>query len=110
MLDANFINTHFPSQIKELGEGAARADIRLHDGASLSVRKLGVVTERYVLLEVYPEGEGNVTEKKKAARRKPGGTDDVFWDKIALPYEAIAYVLLTVTPPHERPVVGFHGK
>jgi hypothetical protein len=66
------------------------------------------VQNGYVLLEIYPE-EG-VSKKSKAKRRKPGGTDDVFFDRVAVPYEHITRIFLTVVVPdseEERPFIGF---
>jgi hypothetical protein len=105
MIGADYFRTDIHDQINELGAGAARVEIHLYDGSVYSVRTLGKTDNSYVLLEVYPV-EG-VNDASEAARRKPGGTDEVFFDRVAIPYEAIAQVLLTVKDVERRPAIGF---
>ncbi len=105
MFDAEYFEKHFFAQVKELGSGACSGEVHLHGGAFFSVRSVCSVTAGYVLLEIYPN-EG-VTDDSKAARRKPGGTDEVFFDRVAVSYSTISHVLLTVKEPERRGVIGF---
>src|SRR4030042_3678595 len=105
MINADYFKTHIREQITELGSGSTTVEIRLHDGTAYSVRSLQKVMEGYVLLEVFPQ-EG-VTEESKAQRTKVGGNDEVYYDRVALPYEIISHVILTIKKKKGRPLVGF---
>jgi hypothetical protein len=105
MLDSHYFNTDIITQVNELGSGSCSLEVHLHSGRVFKVKSVGAVREGYILLEVYPE-EG-VSEITKAARQKAGGTVEVFYDRIAVPYEYIAYVYLTVTASDHKPPYGF---
>jgi hypothetical protein len=115
MFDAVYFKEHLPAQIQQLGAGACSVVVHLTDGSRFIVRGLDPdgVQSGFVLLEVYPP-EG-LTEKAKEKRRKPGGTDDVFFDRVAIPYEQITRVFLTlVVPrfeeePQSMPFIGFQA-
>ncbi len=107
MLDAEYFREHLTTQIQELGFGSCSVVIHLTDGSSLTAKSVNPkrVHDGYVLLEVFPE-EG-VTEESKAKRRKEGGSKDVFYDRVAVPYEYITRVLLTVAAPEGENFIGF---
>ncbi len=105
MFDVEYFTKHVVDQINELGSGSCSVEILLHNGVSFRVRRLGTVANGYVLLEVFPQ-EG-VTEESKAARKKPGGTDEVFFDRVAIAYNSISYVFLTVKEPLKKERFGF---
>jgi len=97
MFDAEYFNTHIYQQIEQLGAGSTTTEVHLRDGTVYRVRKLGDVHSGYVLLEVYPtEGAGPDSRER---RKKPGGTEEVFYDRLAVPYDQITKVLLTITEP-----------
>ena len=99
MINAEYFNTHIYEQIEQLGAGSTTSEVHLRDGTVYRVRKLGSAHPGYVLLEVYPT-EGSSPESRER-RKKPGGTDEVFDDRIAIPYEQITKVLLTVVEPDD---------
>jgi hypothetical protein len=105
VLNAEYFRTHLPQQVREFGN-TAMAEVHLHGGAVFRVRAIGEITESYVLLEVYPQ-EG-VTEESMQARNKYRGTQEVVYDRVAVPYGTIAYVFLTImTPATDTAIVGF---
>ena len=97
MFDRTYFEEHVVSQLEQLG--AARVSVFLHNGTELKLKRIHKALDGYVLLEVYPE-EG-VNENTKQKRRKAGGTDEVFWDRVALPYESVTSVWLSVTDPDD---------
>src|SRR5260370_24292879 len=97
MFDAEYFTKHVLEQITELGSSSCSLELHLHSGVSFRVRSLGAVCSGYVLLEVYPQ-EG-VNEESKAVRQKPGGTEEVFFDRVGVAYNSISHVLLTVKEP-----------
>jgi len=106
MIDAEYFKTHLRAQVEELGE--ATVELRLYDGRVFMVKEIDSVQAGYVLLQVYPS-EG-VTEESKQVRRKPGDdTDKVYFDRLALPYESIVHVFLTVKKSESQPGIGFVG-
>jgi hypothetical protein len=105
MFDAEYFNKHVLDQINELGSSACSLEVHLHSGVSFRVRQLGTVCSGYVLLEIYPQ-EG-VTEESKAARRKPGGTEEIFFDRVAVAYNSISHIFLTVKEPLKKERFGF---
>jgi hypothetical protein len=105
VFDADYFTKHVIDQINELGSRSCSLEVHLHGGAYVRVRNLGTVTDGYVLMEIYPQ-EG-VTEDSKAARRKPGGTEEVFFDRVAIAYNSISHVFLTVKEPLKRERIGF---
>jgi hypothetical protein len=105
VLNAEYFRTHLPQQVGELGN-TAMAEVHLHGGAVFRVRAIGEIAESYVLLEVYPR-EG-VTEESMQSRHKYRQTEEVVYDRIAVPYGTIAYVFLTImTPATETAITGF---
>ena len=107
MFDANYFNGHFYEQINELGGCVCRVEIHLYNGSLYNVHALKKIEQSYITFEVYPP-EG-VTEKSKTARRKVGGNEEVFFDRIAIPYENISLVLLTLKDAEKQHVMGFHA-
>lgn len=102
MFDAEYFEKHLVKQFKELGE--ASVEIHLHNGNSFSVRKFDA-EPGYVLMEVFPPD--GVNEESKEKRKKTGGTDEVFFDRVAVDYASISHVLLTVTDPENPTKMGF---
>jgi len=107
MFNADYFKSDLIQQIEQLGVGACCVAVHLTDRTTYAVRKYDPdgAKRGYVMLEVYPE-EG-VTEESKKKRRKPGGTDEVFYDRVAIAYEYITRVFLSVVGPDERSIVGF---
>jgi hypothetical protein len=115
MFDAVYFKEHLPAQIQQLGAGACSVTVHLTDGSRFTVERCDPdgVQSGFVLLEVYPE-EGTTKDSMKK-RRKPGGTDEVFFDRVAIPYECITRVFLTVVAPDSEeepqhmPIMGFRA-
>src|SRR3954470_11138978 len=103
MIDKRYFDEHLRRQFEQLG--TARATVCLHAGQEFQIQSIDEAHDSYVLLVVYPEN--GVSKKTKQQRRKPGGTDEVFWDRVAVPYESIRYVWLSVTEPDKGGPVGF---
>ena len=103
MFDQEYFKEHYIRQYEQLG--SARSSVFLHDGTELKVRKFHEALQNYVLLEVYPDGD---RDEDLERRRKPGGTDEVFYDRVAVPYGSIKFVWISVTEP-EIPTIGFKG-
>lgn len=108
MFDAEYFDSILEQQWERIGQYAA-GEIHLQNGDTCKIKGIDSVHQGYVCLEVFPQ-EGTDEESRKAARaarRKKGGTNEVFYDRMALAYESIAYVFLTVKdPPSEEPM-GF---
>ena len=102
MFDAEYFNKHVLEQIDELG--SCSVEIHLHGGVCFRVRKLGTIASGYVLLEVFPQ-EGT-TKASKTARQRPGD-NEVFYDRVAIAYNSISYVLLTMKEPLKKERIGF---
>lgn len=102
MFDKLYFEEHFATQFSALGE--ASCSVILHNSQRFKVAKIEKAYDSYVVIRVYPE-EG-VTEDTKRERRKKGGTEEVFWDSVAVRYDVIQYVFLTVAEPEER-TMGF---
>lgn len=100
MFDDAYFKEHLVKQVEELGE--CSVTIHLTDGSQFRVSYFEPdgAMKGYVLLEVYPQ-EG-VTKESKAKRRKPGVPEKVFFDKVAVPYEYITRVFLTVVDPQSK--------
>jgi hypothetical protein len=105
MFDADYFTNYLIDQVNELGSGSCSVEIFLHSGVSFRVRRLSAAAPGYVLLEIFPH-EG-VTEKSKDVRRKPGGPDEVFFDRVAIAHNSISHVLLTVEEPLKKERFGF---
>jgi hypothetical protein len=105
MFDAEYFNAHVMDQITRLGSGSCSLEVHLNNGVVFRVRSVDAATAGYVLLEVYPE-EG-VNKKSMKARRKPGGTDEIFYDRVAVAYSSISYVFLTVKESEGQGELGF---
>lgn len=103
MIDREYFDVCLRQQFDQLG--TARATVVLHSGREFQISRIDQALPGYVLLTVYPE-EG-VSDKTRQQRRKPGGTDEVFWDRIAIPYESINHVCLTVSEPERGNRLGF---
>jgi hypothetical protein len=115
VFDAVYFKEHLPAQIQQLGAGACSVAVHLTDGSRFIVRRHDPdgFQSGYVLLEVYPQ-EGR-TKESLEKRRKPGGTDEVFFDRVAIPYEQITRVFLTLVVPGSEgerepmPFIGFRA-
>lgn len=103
MIDKLYFEQHFLAQHKKLG--SARVGIVLNNGTTLTVREIEQALDGYVLLSVFPDDADK--DKARAQRQKQQGKDqEVFWDRVAIPYESINHVWLTLTGPPEQQVVG----
>ena len=103
MFDKKYFDDAFVRQFEQLG--TAGGSVVLHNGTEFKVRKIDEALDGYVLLEVFPE-EG-VNDETRQQRRKPGGTDQVFWDRVGVAYESISHVHLTVVEPERERMIGF---
>lgn len=109
MFDDTYFKEHLLEQIRELGAGCCTVSVQLSDGVVFRIKavKPDQVYPGYVLLEVYPlEG---VSKKSKAKRRKPGPGDEVFYDRVAIPYEYISRVFLSLVVPSKEGESNFVG-
>ena len=105
MIDRAYFEKHLPAQSDEFG-GPVRVEIHLHDGSQFFMQSLRQVADGYVVLCVFPP-EG-VNGESKAARRKRGGDDTVYWDQLTIPYGCIAYTVVSITR-EENSAVGFEA-
>lgn len=105
MFDKAFFEKHFVWQHGQLG--SARTSVFLRDGTELKLRSVDKALDAYVLFQVFPP-EG-VNDESKRERRKPGGGGEVLWDRVAVPYESISYVWLSVTDSDQATRIGFAG-
>jgi hypothetical protein len=103
MFNKQYFDDVFVRQFEQLG--SAGCSVVLHGGVEFKVRKIHEALDGYVLLEVFPEEGVNKQTRKK--HRKPGGTDEVFWDRVAVAYESISHVRLTVVEPEPERMIGF---
>ena len=103
MFDKQYFEQHMRTQLEQLD--SARASVFLHNGTQLQIARIDEAFNGYVLLQVYPK-EG-VNDKTREQRRKPEGTDEVFWDRVAIAYESIGYVWLSITEREQETRMGF---
>ena len=103
MVDAEYFRHYLPNQVEELG--IATVEVHLHHGGSFKIRRVTNVQDGYVLLEVYTKP--GQTEKDNKEGNKPNKTDELHFDRLALPYGSISYVFLTAAEPEEENTIGF---
>jgi hypothetical protein len=96
MINAEFFKEHLDEQVKMLG----MCEIVLSGGEVVQVKQVHVVADGFLVVEVYPV-EGMTEEQKNLRRPFPGGQPR--WDRMAIPYEAIARVNLTIMEPGQTP-------
>jgi hypothetical protein len=101
MIDADYFKTQIVRQFQELGE--ATAELHLTTGTVYRIRQVSQVHPGYVLLEIFPPG--GISQKSKAKRRMDS-SGEVLFDRVAVPYERIAHVLLTITQARHRAQIG----
>jgi hypothetical protein len=107
MLDKEYFEQHHREHAEAVGGGSSSTtEVHLQNDRMLKVHRVIEACLGYVVLEAYPK---EVNEDTRAARRRPGGTDEVFWDRVALPYEAIAYLVHTLESPDSENPMGLAG-
>jgi hypothetical protein len=109
MFDSEYFREHLFAQIEKLGASACSVTVHLTDQTVLTVKRVipDDAKPGYVLLEVYPP-EG-VNEESTAKRKKPWRTDEVLDDRVAVAYEHIMRVSLTIVPPNVDEASRFIG-
>ncbi len=105
MFDAEYFSKHIDTQIHELGVGCASVTVHLNTGNEYRVQSIGTAHPGYLLIAVYPpEGQG---KKHRDKRRKPGDKE-IFYDRVAVAYEWITDVFITIKDPEAKePLIGF---
>ena len=76
--------------------------LHLHGGARYTVQGFDEFLDAYCVARVYPPDD----ELKDELPRDAGGV--AIFDRLVLPYAAIAYVGLTAREPEDRSTIGFH--
>lgn len=104
MFDANFFRTHLVSQVEALGTGVTTAKLHLYNGEILAIREVISVEDEYVLLEVLSTDEPHEEAKRQ---RTTYMRDEVSWDRVAVAYESITHVVLTIKEPEHPAKIGF---
>ena len=104
MFDKAYFEKHFVRQHEQLG--SARTSVFLRDGTELKLRTVDKALDAYVLIQVFPP-EGVNEESKRSARR--GGGGELLWDRVAVPYESISYVWISVANSDQATRIGFAG-
>ena len=97
MIDKAYFDTHLHAQFEKLG--SARIVVVLHNGTTFHVQRVEQTLDQYVLLAVYPNESDEAKARELRQKGVPHGTKDVFWDRVAVPYEAINHVWLSLTEP-----------
>jgi hypothetical protein len=76
--------------------------IHLHAGPRYTVHGFEEFLERYCVVRVYPADD----ELKDELPRDASGAS--IFDRLVLPYDAIAYLTITAREPENRSTIGFH--
>jgi hypothetical protein len=76
--------------------------LHLHAGARYTVHGFDEFLDRYCVVRVYPADD----ERKDELPRDSAGAS--IFDRLVLPYDAIAYLTLTAREPENRSTIGFH--
>lgn len=108
MLDAKYFRELFYEQARSLG--TASAEMHLRNGQVFRIQRVDAVEPNYVLLTIYPSNITGDTPEMAAEmerRRKPGGDKTVYFDRLAIPYMEIAYVIMTLAEDEPNPPFGF---
>jgi hypothetical protein len=105
MFNADYFSKHIITQIDELGTGSTSVTLHLNSGAEYRLQRINTAEPGYVLLSVYPpEGQG----KKHRDKRRKLPDKEVFYDRVAIAYESITDVLLTIKDPEAgETLIGF---
>ncbi len=77
--------------------------VHLHGGARYTVHGFVEFYDAYCVVRVYPPDD----ELKDEMPRDALGAS--IFDRLILPYDAIAYVTLTAREPENRSTIGFHA-
>jgi len=75
--------------------------VHLHGGARFTVQGFAEFQDAYCVLRVYPPED----ELKDELPRDPEGAS--IFDRLIVPYSAIAYVTVTAREPENRSTIGF---
>jgi len=95
MIDKEYFDRHLQTQYEKLG--SARIVVVLHSGTTFHVQRVEQTLDQYVLLAVYPNESDEAKARELRQKGIPQGTKEVFWDRVAVPYEAINHVWLSLT-------------
>jgi hypothetical protein len=107
MFDAEYFTTHVYKQINELGSGFVTVVVRLNDKTEYRIQGFRGAHPGYMLAAIYPpEGPGEEHLLKRKRSRLPYPYEEIVYDQVAIPYERITEVYLTITGPEakEQPI------
>ncbi len=106
MFDAKYFRERLPNDAREKGSESAdqpTVEIAMMDGSHYKVAAVCEALPGCVVVDVYPEGEPK--QHLQEDRRTGAATHKV--DRIALAYDSIVSVRLTLSPPSRN--IGFKG-
>jgi hypothetical protein len=104
MFGKQFFEVEFPRSVADI-KATVRTAIHTVDG-EYKLRRVLQTSESYAWLEVYPaEGWSDEARKERTDAR-----GDVIHDRVAVLYQTITSVFVTVTDPSYEPVeMGYHA-
>lgn len=104
MFDKQFFTERLPRDAREKGSESAdqpSVEIALIDGSHYKVAALCEALSGCVIVDVYAEGE----PKHHLQEDRPAGAPVAKLDRVALSYDSIVSVRLTLSPPSRN--IGF---
>ncbi len=104
MFDAKYFTERLPGDAREKGSGSAdqpTVEIAMIDGSHYKVAAVCDALAGCVVVEVYSEGE----PKQHLQEDRRAGAPAPRLDRIALAYDSIVSVRLTLSPPSRN--IGF---
>ena len=101
MFDAKYFTTDLPDQVRRMVQSAT-VEVLLHDDRVYQAYRVEDAQAGYVLLEVFPP-EGIKPEMDSTS----DGWKLANGDRVAIPYESIAHILVTREVASNGPSIGF---
>lgn len=95
MLDAAYFNEDFHRQASALG--TPTVELHLRNGEVFRIKRVEEVNERYVLFSICPREieSGNKHEIAAAMKCRKSSSGETRFDRIAIPYIEIAYLIMS---------------
>lgn len=105
MFDSTYFSESLPKQVDEMGGVIVSCEMTLANGHKYRIQSIVKIETRWVWLAVYPDS--GVTDQTRSERSQ-NIDQEVRWDRLAVPYDMIKEVLLTLAGKHGGRELGFH--
>lgn len=96
MFDEDFFKTHLKTHIEAKAKESNQPSliVTLHSGQEYAVYGIAEIGPGWVVLEAYPPG--NKQPRRHTAEDRKAGAPQFDFDRVAVPYENINLVLVTL--------------